>query len=185
MRQGVNHSARLLWQFLFLPLLVTILSRSCAAQQIPPTQAQTLDGTMVSFPHEASGKLLLFVIGFSHKSNDQVEEWNKRLSPLYLKNAHVFYYQVADLTGAPSFALKMILHGMRKQVPAAEQSQFVVLESNDGKWKGLVNYSAPDDAYVVLTNPSGHIVWQARGPVTDAQTTALQAAISKLIPPPQ
>ena len=169
-------------QLVFISILAPILSGACFAQQIPATQAPTLDGTTVSFPHEASGRPLLFVIGFSHKSSDQVEEWNKRLSPLYLKSTHVFYYQVADLTGAPSFTMKMILHGMRKQVPADEQSHYVLIESNDSTWKSLVNYSDADDAYVVLTNPGGHVVWQARGPVADAQITALQAALAKLTP---
>ncbi len=169
-----------LGQSLFSSLFVAFLCCASLAQQIPTTQAPTLDGTIVSFPHEASGRPLLFVIGFSRKSNDQVEEWNKRLSPLYLKSPHVFYYQVADLTGAPSFTIKMILHSMRKQVPVEEQSHYVLIENNDDKWKNLVNYSDADDAYIVLTNPSGHVLWQARGPVTDAQISALQAELAKL-----
>lgn len=114
----LNHKIRFLRHGLSPLLLAAIFSGACLAQQIPATQAPALDGTTVSFPHEASGRPLLFVIGFSRKSSDQVEEWNRRLSPLYLKSSHVFYYQVADLSGAPSFTLKMILHGMRKQVPA-------------------------------------------------------------------
>ena len=185
MSQRTKHKRKFLSQFLFLHLLAAILSRSPAAQQIPATEAKTLDGTTVSFPHEASGRPLLFVIGFSHKSSDQCEGWNKRLAPVYLKSAQVFYYQLADLTGAPSFAMKMILHGMRKQVSPEEQSRYVLLEGNDDKWKTLVSYSAPDDAYVVLTSPNGHVLWQARGPVTDPQIAALESVLAKLNPPPK
>lgn len=182
MRHLSSHRIRFLWLSVLGSFFVAILSGPGVAQQIPATQAPTLDGTTVSFPHEASGRPLLFVIGFSRKSSDQVEEWNKRLSPLYLKSTHVFYYQIADLTGAPSFTIKMILHGMRKQVPVEEQSRYVLIENNDDKWKSLVNYSDADDAYVVLTNPGGHVLWQARGPVTDAQISALQTELTKVTP---
>ncbi|MGA7854538.1 MAG: hypothetical protein WCA15_14520 [Candidatus Acidiferrales bacterium] len=149
-------------------------------QQIPATQAKTLAGTSVSFPDAASGKPLLFVIGFSHKGGEQCESWNKKLSSLYLNDSRVWYYEAADFQGVPSLILKMILHGMRKEIPANQHPRFVLLESNEQEWKKLANYSAPDDAYVILASPSGRLVWQTKGPMDPPQVEALQAALAKL-----
>jgi hypothetical protein len=165
----------------FLYVIAGIFPVASHAQQIPATQAKTLDGTAVSFPDAATGKPLLFVIGFSHKGGEQCREWNKQLAPVYLKDAHVLYYEAAVLAGVPSLVMKIILHGMRKDIPGDEQSRFVLLESNDQAWKTVVDYSAPDDAYLIVANHSGHVAWQTHGAVNDAQVAALQSAVAKLL----
>ena len=112
-----------------------VLSR---AQGVPPTQAKTLNGTAVSFPGVDSRKSLLLLIGFSHESSKQCDKWNRRLKPAYWSESRVDYYQVADFQGVPSLVMRMILHGMRREVPKDEQSRFVLLYSNEDKWKKLV-----------------------------------------------
>jgi ATP synthase subunit 10 len=164
----------------FVLLAAAAFASVGGGQQIPATQAQTLAGTTVSFPDVASGKPLLFVVGFSHKGGEQCEAWNKQLSPLYLNDSRVSYYEAADFQGVPSLILKMILHGMRKEIPANQHSRFVLLESNEEEWKKLANYSASDDAYVILASPGGRVVWQTKGPMDPAQLQALQAALAKL-----
>lgn len=163
----------------FLPaaFLLSTFFPAYSAQQIPATQAITLSGTSVSFPDAASGKPLLFVLGFSHKSSEPCKAWNKRLSPLYLNDSRISYYQAADFQGVPSLILKMILHGMKREIPANEHSHFVLLQKNEDQWKSVADFSAPDDSYILLADPSGHIVWQTHGAPTDDQLFALQAAI--------
>ena len=181
MQPRANAHLRISLRCVFLLVIAGIFPVASHAQQIPATQAKTLDGTAVSFPDAATGKPLLFVIGFSHKGGEESREWNKRLAPLYLKDAHVLYYEAAVLAGVPSLVMKMILHGMRKDIPGDEQSRFVLLESNEQAWKTVVNYSAPDDAYVIVANPSGRVAWQTHGAVNDAQAAALQSAVAKLL----
>jgi len=163
----------------FTVLLVLIpLGR---AQQIPATQAKTLDGASVSFPDAASGKPLLIVLGFSHASSEPCKAWNKRLAPLYLGDSRILYYEAADFQGVPSLVMKMILHGMKKEIQANEHPRFVLLQTNEDQWKNLTKFSAPNDPYVLLADPAGHIVWQTHGAVTDDQFAALQAAVKKQI----
>jgi len=163
----------------FLPaaFLLATFFPVCSAQLIPITQAATLNGTSVSFPDAASAKPLLFVLGFSHKSSEPCKAWDKRLSPLYLNDSRILYYQAADFQGVPSLILKMILHGMKKEIPANEHSRFVLLQTNEDQWKSVAQFSAPDEAYILLSDPAGHIVWQTHGPATDDQLSALQAAV--------
>ena len=157
--------------------LICIFVPLCRSQQIPFTQAKTIDGSSVEFPNAESDKPLLFVVGFSHQSSSACQTWNKRLSPLYLKDPRVLYYQAADFQGVPSLITRMILHGMRRQVPANEQPRFVLLQANENEWKSAAKFSAANDAYVLLADSTGHIVWQTHGAVTEEQFGSLRAAM--------
>jgi hypothetical protein len=78
----------------------------------------------------------------------------------------------------------MILRGMRKDMPAEQQSHFIPILDHEDEWKKLVNFSAPDDCYILLTDPRGHVAWQTHGPLTDASYDALKSALSKLFASP-
>jgi hypothetical protein len=160
-----------------LLLATALLAALNGPPQIPTTQAKTLDGSSVTFPDAASGKPLLFVIGFSHQSGTPCQAWDKRLAPLYLNDPRLLYYEAADFQGVPSLILKMILHGMKRQIPANEHSRFVLLQADEDQWKSVARFTAPNDPYVLLANPAGQIVWQTHGVVTDEQLAALQAAV--------
>jgi len=75
----------------------------------------------------------------------------------------------------------MILHGIRKQVPTAEQPHFVPIFDNESAWRKLVNFSAPDDAYLIVTDPQGNVAWQAHGKFADDLYIALKQAAAKLL----
>jgi hypothetical protein len=167
--------------FLLL-LLVTILG-SCAipghAQSIPSVKAKALDDSEVILPKPGSQQLLILVLGFSHKSGDTCTAWGKRLRADYSSDPHAVVYQLPELQSAPPFVRGMILHGMRKDVPPAEQSRYVPLYDHESDWKKTVNFSAPDDPYLLVASPDGHVLWQTHGPVTDAAYADLKAAVAK------
>jgi hypothetical protein len=75
----------------------------------------------------------------------------------------------------------MILRGMRKDLPADQQAHFIPILDHEDEWKKLVNFSAPDDPYILLTDSHGHVIWQTYGPLTDASYEALKSALSKLL----
>lgn len=167
-------------------LVVTFLCVGAVsrAQSVPPTEAKTLNGSTVSFPRAGSSKPLLLLIGFSHESGKQCEKWNKRLKPIYLSEPRIDYYELADFQGVPSFVMWTILHGMRRETPKDEQSRFVLLYSNGDNWKKLVGYSAPDDAYLIVADPVGNVLWQAHGEPNDARQTELRAVLGKQLAKP-
>ena len=102
----------------------------------------------------------------------------------FQSEAHVTYYQLPVLQGAPSFVRPMILRGMRKDLPAEQQAHFIPILDHEDEWKKLVNFSAPDDAYILLTDPHGHVAWQTHGPLTDSSYDALKSALCKLLTSP-
>ncbi len=182
MQRRLDQRLGFLRHCLFTGLLAGVLASHSVAQQIPATEEKTIRGTTVSLPDAASGKPLLLIVGFTHKSSGQCDAWAKQLAPVYLKDERVLYYEAADFQGVPSLIMKMILHGMRKEIPSDRQPRFVLLESNEEQWKKLVNYSAPEEAYVIVADSSGKVVWQTRGRVSNEQIAALKTEVTKLIP---
>lgn len=169
---------------LALSLLFLALSTTANDQSIPAIKAKTLADTDIVLPQPGNTQILILVLGFSHKSAENCAPWGKRLSADFRSDTHVAYYQLPVLQGAPSFVRPMILRGMRKDMPAGEQAHFIPILDHEDDWKKLVNFSAPDDAYILLTDSHGHVVWQTRGPLTDASYDALKSAISKLFASP-
>jgi hypothetical protein len=160
------------------------LSTTTNAQSIPPVKAKTLADTDIVLPQPSGTQILVLVLGFSHKGGEVCTPWDKRLSPDFHSDTRGTYYQLPILQGAPSFVRPMILRGMRKDVPAEQQSHFIPILDHEDEWKKLVNFSAPDDCYILLTDPRGHVAWQTHGPLTDASYDALKSALSKLFASP-
>ncbi len=91
----------------------------------------------------------------------------------------VAYYELADFQGVPSFVMRMILHGIRRQTPKDEWPHFVPLYSDEDKWKKLVGFTAPENAYVVVADAGGNLLWQAHGEPTEGSIAELRAVIAK------
>ena len=169
-----------------LALLFLLLALSIAvnAQSIPTIKGKTLADTDIVLPQPGGTQILVLVVGFSHKSAEKCAPWGKRLSADFRSDTHVAYYQLPVLQGAPSFVRPMILRGMRKDMPADQQPHFIPILDHEDEWKKLVNFSAPDDAYILLSDSHGHIVWQTHGTLTDSSYDALKSAVSKLLASP-
>jgi hypothetical protein len=166
----------------FACLLVTCPSVACTclAQNVPSTTAKALDGSTLSFPRAQSQKPLVVMVGFSRKSSGDFQQWNQRALSPYLTDPRIDYYELPELQGAPSFVRPMILHGMRRDVPAAEHSHFAPLTTGEEEWKKTVGYSASKDTYLILAEPSGHVVWQTSGAPDDAKVAAFKQALARL-----
>jgi len=80
--------------------------------------------------------------------------------------------------------MKMIMHGLRRSVPEPERSHFAPFYADEDRWKKLVSFDDPKIAYVVLAHPNGDVIWQTRGPSSDALTAEVETAIVKLRPNP-
>jgi hypothetical protein len=70
---------------------------------------------------------------------------------------------------------------MRKDTPAGELSHFVPVYSNESDWKRAANFSAPDDAYLIVATPDGQIVWQAHGAYSDGIYGELKKSVSSVL----
>ena len=168
------------WVTLILLATIPAFASRAGAQSIPPINAKALDNSPVVLPKTGSSKLLLVLLGFSHKSGENCAPWDKRLATDYPSAAPVEYYQIPVLAGAPSFVRPMILKGMRKGLAAGEQARFVPVYDHEADWKKLVNFSAEDDPYLVLARPDGSVIWQTHGLLSESLYGELKNAIAKV-----
>lgn len=166
-------------------LLMYLLILACAvvahAQTIPPVKAKSLNDLEITLPDPASNRVLILITGFSHKSGDAVKVWAKNVSADFHDDSRVAYFQMPNLQGAPGFVKPMILSAMRKDTPGPEQPHFVPIYDHKAEWQKLVQYSAPDDAYLIVATPDGHPVWQTHGPYSPAAYAELKKAVSSLL----
>jgi len=151
------------------------------AQSIPPVRSKALDDSEVVLPKPANSQILVLIVGFSHKSGEVCTAWGKHVSADYAKNPRVAYFQVPVLQDAPSFVRPMILHGMREGVPPQELSHFVPVYDKEADWKKLVNFSAPDDAYLILADAQGQVFWQTHGSFNNSAYAELQKSVATLL----
>lgn len=163
---------------ILLPVLLAPTLSS--AQSIPAIKAKALDNSEIALPDPGRRQILILVVGFSKKSGELCQVWGKKISADYRADGRISYFVVPVLQGAPSLVRPMILHGMRKGLPAQELPHFLPLYSNESEWKKLVNFAAPDDAYLVVATPDGHPVWQAHGAYSDAIYAELKKFVEKV-----
>jgi hypothetical protein len=162
---------------LFLLFAVTLAS----AQSLPLVKAKALDNSEVMLPDPAGQRILILVVGFSHKSGEICQAWGKKISADFRADPPINYFLLPVLQSAPSLVRPMILHGMRKDIPAAEFAHYVPVYSNESEWKKLVNFSAPDDAYLVVATPDGRPVWQGHGSYSDGIYAELKKSVAALV----
>lgn len=153
-------------------------SSCCAGQNIPAINTKALDGSQVTLPKEGSQQTSILILGFSRKGGDMGGEWRKKISAEFRGNGQVTYYSLVMLQDAPSIMRPLILHGIRKGLSTEEMAHFLPLYANEEEWKKAVQYSSPDDAYIVVVDGSGKMVWLAHGAYTESGNSELQKAVS-------
>src|SRR5262249_410335 len=96
-------------------------------------------------------------------------------------DARIAYFILPVLQSAPSLVRPLIVHGMHKGVPAQELRRFVPLYSNESDWKKLVNFSAPDHAYLIVPTPDAHPASHPHAPYYDAIYADLKKSVATLL----
>ncbi len=168
-------------KLLKLSLLLLFTAALSSAQSIPAVKAKALDNSEFTLPNSGGGQIMILIVGFSHKSGEICQVWGKKISADYHADPRVAYFVLPVLQSAPSLVRPMILHGMRKDVPAGELPHFVPIYSSEPDWKKLVNFSAPDDAYLIVATPDGRAIWQGHGNYSDDIFAELQKSVATLL----
>ena len=167
---------------LFKLFLLIILAAAVApAQSIPTTKAKALDNSEVTLPGTGGQQALILVVGFSHKSGEPCNVWDKKISSDFHSDTRVGYFVLPILQSAPSLVRPMILHGMRKDVPQEELSHYLPLYTKEDEWKKLVNITALDEPYLVIATADGHVVWQSHGAYSEDGYAELKKAVAGLL----
>ena len=164
----------------FLGLLIFILFNvgTCAGQAIPGVKTKALDDSEVVLPKAGSRQVLVLIVGFSKKGGDVCGAWNKRMAAEYSEDAGVVYYSLPMLEDAPRFVRPMIVHGMKKGATAKELAHMAPVTAGEEEWKKVVGYAAADDAYLIVADAEGKVVWQGHGAYSDAGLGELKKVVA-------
>jgi hypothetical protein len=150
------------------------------ASRIPEVHASAFSNEAVNLPEGLKGKVGVLVLGFSRDSREADSAWGKRLAADYRESPTVVYYEMPVLAAVPRMIRGMIVKSMKSSVPASEQARFVVILENEAAWKTVTRFERPDDAYVLVVDSQGSVVWQTQGAPTDAAYAALKQHVEEL-----
>jgi hypothetical protein len=167
-----------------LSLVALFFDAAAGAQstvvRIPEVHATSFADEPVNLPAGLKGKVGVLVVGFSKNSREADSAWGKRLAVDYRESPMVVYYEMPVLAAAPRMLRGMIVKSMKSSVPPSEQARFVVILENEAAWKTVTHFERPDDAYVLVVDSQGSVVWQTQGSPTDAAYAALKQHVETL-----
>ena len=160
--------------------LLSAFAGRALAQQLPRLQEENLPGQQVTLPDAASGKVTALVFGFTKASQNSTGPWMKHLRDDFGKSGGFDLYQLPVIEEAPRMIRGMIISGMKKGVPENERANFIPVLHKEADLKKLVNYKEPDDAYIVVLDRNGKVVYQTHGGVDAAGYADLRTQLQGL-----
>lgn len=156
---------------------VSVMRLAADSTVMPTTQGQSLSGHEVTLPGATSGHPAVIVIGFSHSSQKSMEHWDKEIGAKVTAKPGVPLYNVAVIQDAPRFLRGMITHSMKAMVPAAGQDRFLTVVQGQDELKKAVDFSTGDEAYVVVLDSAGKIVFRTHGEPSETAKKQVLAQI--------
>lgn len=175
----------------FVALFEVLLCFVCAsaisqvAEEMPQIEGESLAGQHVVLPDATRSKVAVLDFGFSRASKVPTSDWGKKLSAGFGGQPDFALYQLPVLEEVPRIIRGMVISGIRKGVPDNLRDHFVPIVTGEAAIKKLVMYKEPDDAYLVVLNRAGKIVWQQHGPLNDAAYARLRTQIEPLLHSPK
>lgn len=134
-----------------------------SAQQIPRVEEDNLAGNKIVLPDAAAGKVAVLVLGFTRASKTPTRAWAQKIEAGLGKTPGFELYSLPVLESLPHMVRGMVISGMKHDIPESQRDHFVPVLHNEAQWKTLVNYSEPDDAYLIVLDRSGKIAYQVHG----------------------
>lgn len=181
---STSHSRLVLATALFLLLLAPRLGASSVPEppaHIPEIHTLSFSGDLVNLPSMLQGgKVAILILGFSKGARTQATLWGRRLPTDYFYSPDVLYFELPMLQSVPRLLRGAVLRAIKSGVSARSQPHFAPLTADEPRWRSLVRYNQPDDAYVVLIDSSGLVRAQFQGEPTDASYGELKRHVEQL-----
>ena len=164
-------------------LLLFTVTWAHAQQMMLRVEGESIAGRKVVLPDAAKGHVAVLVLGFTKASKTPTSAWGSRIASEFGSQSGFELYQLPVLEDVPRLIRGMVVSGMKKGVKENMRDHFVPLFEHESELKKLVGYREPDDAYLVVLDPSGEIVDQVHGTFSDALYARLREALHKLLAP--
>jgi hypothetical protein len=146
---------------------------------IPPLRGEFLSGRKAVLPDAAHGRIALVAVGFSYDSRFAVEAWAARFRQDFGADSAAAFFEVPVIGGLARMARPFIDGGMRRGTPRALHENVITVYGKAEEWKLRLGFRGPDDAYLMLLDRSGHVVWRHAGPFREEDYAGLAAEASR------
>ena len=142
--------------------------REGSGAHLPTITTTALNGKSVSLPEDLR-RLNVVIVGFTRESTDRTTAWEKPVRRELLP-AGVQFYDVAVLETESKFMRTVVSTIIRNKVPTVLKPHFLMLYDGEFDWKRAVDFDAraQDDAYVVIVDADGRVLWSSHEPYSDA-----------------
>ncbi len=169
--------ARVLVRLSVLALGIGILS----AQDLPRIGGESLSGRHVILPDAVSGRVAVLVLGFTKASKTPTTAWGARIETDFASNPEFVLYQLPVLEDVPGIIRGMVISSIKKSVPEKQRDHFVPVLHGEGELRKLVSYKEQDDAYLIVLDRKGSIVYQMHGALSEPNYTEFRQHIMALL----
>ncbi len=158
-------------------LLTSILA--AVLQTMPATlPVEALSGKTLSVPADAPTPTVIFAITFEREARTEASKWTTELRAA-LPSDQTAVYEVA-VEDVPAFARSFIVSQIRRSVPPAMHSNFLIVTNRAAEWRKAVAITTKaNEAYVLATTRKGEIVWRGRGKFTQTRLGELESALRR------
>lgn len=150
--------------------------------RIPAFRGTTFTNQPVSLPEDLQGKIGVLVIGYSQGSREAVAGWGKRLATDYRGSSSVLYYEMPVLASVPRLLRGYVTNKIKSEVSEPARPRFVPITENEAAWRALTHYERGDNAYVIVVDGEGTVLWQTHAEVTDAVYAKLKEQLGMFHP---
>ena len=166
-------------------MIVTLLIATLAAAApfpalvpgdlLPPLRGEFLSGRKAVLPDSARGRVVLVALGFTYESRFAVEAWIARFRQDFGTDSAVTFFEVPVLGGMARVARLFIDGGMRRGTPKVLHENVITVYGRASEWKLRLGFREPDDAYLVLLDRAGRVVWRHAGSFREEDYALLAA----------
>jgi hypothetical protein len=152
-----------------------------AGEQIPKLQGTSFANQAVSLPGDLQTKAAgVLVLGFTRGSRDAVTGWAQKIAGDYRTSNVVAYYELPVVASVPGLLRGIVLRSIKSSTPERAQKRVVPITNDEAGWRAVVRYGEADDAYLLVVDGQGNVVWQTQGQPTEASYAALKQQVEAL-----
>jgi len=159
--------------------ILILSSLSLTAQSLPPVHGIAVSGRSIKLPEEVKGKIAVLVIGFTRNSSAPTEAWAGRFRADFNQSGDVVVLRLPFLEEVPRIFRGLARSGVAKSA-GQDRDRVVPIFESEATFKHLVQYSKPDDAYILVLDRAGTICGVFSGDVA-TQYSGARERVSRLL----
>ncbi len=152
-----------------------------ASLTMPTIEGESFAGRKVILPDATGGKVGVLIFGFTKASKEPTSAWAAKIQSDFGSRAGFEMYQLPVLEDVPRFIRGVVISSIKKGVPEGLRDHFVPILQHESELKKFVRYQEKDDAYLVVLDTTGRVVYQLHGPLSDAAYHKISGEVQALL----